>query len=81
MNLKGKFFCYNERATEEAKSECVPVTMTPAVGQVGQLMDLTYKVPAKYFAIKQLPLCSDVESMYRLVDALMEFFLSENVPY
>ena len=35
----------------------------------------------KYFAIKQLPLCSDVESMYRLVDALMEFFLSENVPY
>ena len=46
MNLKGKFFCYNERATEETKSECVPVTMTPAVGQVGQLMDLTNKVPA-----------------------------------
>ena len=46
MNLKGKIFCYNEWATEEAKSECVPVTMTPAVGQVGQLMDLTNKVPA-----------------------------------
>lgn len=46
MNLKGKFFCYNERATEEAKSEFVPVTMTPAVGQIRQLMDLTNNVPA-----------------------------------